>query len=226
MMIPVLIPHSASASPSSSTSSFSHELSRHHYDIIDQKHYPKILVNNKTNGWRSRIQSKLDDNALVDQSTVVCDSDDVIALIDAPIQRLSNPIHLPYAPCSSCGNAAAATDAIGQDKNEQEFIQLLSCHHILCPTCLSSLVNAISNDPPRPGACFACNTLVEVAGFRGIHFTPLPLVAAENDPLKTPEKIEKRFEMELSPFRKLDWSENASTPGTTPGSTRKKLIAS
>ena len=121
---------------------------------------------------------------------------------------------LPLAPCSSCGTDPSISCS--------SYI-VLSCDHLLCPACLSTLVNSVSNDPPREPDCFACGR--EATNFRGVRFVE----AAREEEFRTPKKSGRilRFGTPetipgLSPFRKLDWSESFSTPGTTPESSGRK----
>lgn len=239
MIIDLLIARlNTSASPSYPPSLFpasSEKMYDDHASIHKQTYRPKLLVNNKLDGWRSRVHPS---PTPVDHNHPELGADDdggnVIALIDQPVQNLSTMTHLPSTLCSSCGSSSTLI------AGRQHFIQLSPCRHVLCPTCLSSLINATSNDPPRDGACFACNGLA--TDFVGVSFdsgpgaptspaipaAPAPTVGDPLNQFKTPERSNNRFtrftdtdRMELSPFRTIDWSTDMESPGTTPGSLKR-----
>lgn len=170
-------------------------------------------------GWRSKHASNHESN----RDDEKLDWTNAEKLVDQRSVYLSNPIESDHSTCSSCGTASI--DRLDPPV-QQSFVQLLPCHHLVCPTCLNSLVNATSNDPPRSGNCFACQQLV--VSFSGVAFVdpveslsdleevgfrtpPGSLRGRRASPL-TPNTIPG-----LSPFRKLDWSESVGTPDTTPG---------
>jgi hypothetical protein len=120
-------------------------------------------------------------------------------------------------PCSSCNTVPILSTT--------NFVQLQPCNDILCDQCLTTLVNGVSNEPSRPGNCFTHGTQVET--FIGVSFVGEEKkgeVKEEEDDegvfsspkttistlFGTPKSVRG-----LSPFRKIDWSEPFSTPGSS-----------
>ncbi|KAM0786987.1 hypothetical protein ACM66B_002405 [Microbotryomycetes sp. NB124-2] len=52
--------------------------------------------------------------------------------------------------CTGCGALPIAT-----------FVSLEPCRHLVCASCISSLINATSHKPPRACVCFSCSRPVE-----------------------------------------------------------------
>jgi hypothetical protein len=79
----------------------------------------------------------------------------------SPVTLTHTSTHI-LIPCSSCGAEPSLASV--------DWVLLLPCgRHLLCPACLTQLVNGVSNDPPRPGMCFADGT--EVESFEGVVWT-------------------------------------------------------
>ena len=152
-------------------------------------------------------------------------TDTVLALEEMDQPKLLQSISFPPTPCSSCG----------REPPGRPFVSLRPCDHLLCAECVNALVNAASNDPPRPADCFNCRA--EITNFVGVDFVPLDMEAAVDeeagmsglDLFRTPEKVRSKKWMddtpdsfaELSPYRKIDWATECatpvySTPGTSP----------
>lgn len=139
-------------------------------------------------------------------------------------------LHLQPSPCSSCGIDSTSISLDPLSSTNQNFVQLLPCKHLLCPTCLNTLINSTSNDPARPCNCFACST-VEVIDFNAVQFLPVEEEEKEEEKekekenlieWKTPTKkkdkgrmnlgrLENRLLGELSPIRNLVWSDEPLT---------------
>lgn len=72
-----------------------------------------------------------------------------------PLDQIAPPqllqfIQISPDACSSCGDHSTSSLS-------RTFVQLRPCGHLLCSRCVNSLVNDTSNDPPRPGNCYACD---------------------------------------------------------------------
>ncbi|KAI5478624.1 RNA recognition motif domain containing protein [Pseudohyphozyma bogoriensis] len=150
------------------------------------------------------------------------------------VPKITSINHAP-SPCTSCGShpsSLASTD----------FVQL-SCGHVVDKKCLNRLINAASNDPPRPMECFAC--LEEISGFVGVSFVEengegKESGAKESSPpssptwrsmdveegWKTPKMPKRTLHFnsspssspsrlaELSPYKHFDWSESSVSMST------------
>lgn len=130
-------------------------------------------------------------------------------------------VSLPPTLCSSCGEPGQSVSA--------GFVQL-GCGCVICGGCLCRLINASSNDPPRPCDCFVC--LTEITSFAGVVFDlPPPPTSTSGTSPKTPKHDGIYFGSPpgLSPFRHLDWSQEfspVSTPSSSTGSATRFVFLS
>lgn len=115
-------------------------------------------------------------------------------------------------PCSSCGAEPTLSTS--------NFISLLPCGHLLCPTCLNSLVNGVSNEAPRPGTCFSDGK--EVQSFLGVVFEVGGEAMREGQDQVTVGVQEWRKNVLSSSSSSVLGMGGYMTPPSTPGSVRSR----